>query len=135
MKKTLKALLIAVAMVAILLLLTGCGNKLVATKTTDEMGMKFEEKMEISFKGDKANSVKMTYTFADKETAESMKAILNLGLSATDSGLKVEQKGKKVIMKIDAKTFAEMSDSETDADSLTKAKVKEQLEEQGYKVK
>lgn len=122
-------------MVAILLLLTGCGNKLVATKTTDEMGMKFEEKMEISFKGDKANSVKMTYTFADKETAESMKAILNLGLSASDSGLKVEQKGKKVIMKIDAKTFAEMSNSEADAGSLTKANVKEQLEEQGYKVK
>ncbi len=136
MKKSLKILLIVAFMATLLLALTGCGNKLVATKETTENGMTFKEKVEVSFKKDKIDKVKMTYTFDDEETAETMKAILTMGMSMAGDeleGLEVEQKGKKVIMKLDAKAFAEMEGaSEVDVDKDT---LKEQLEEEGYKVK
>ena len=58
MKKTLKILLLVAFMSLVLFALTGCGNKLVATRETEEMGMKMKEEVEISFKGDKVNKVK-----------------------------------------------------------------------------
>lgn len=135
MKKSLKILLVVAFMATLLLALTGCGNKLVATKTTDEDGEKVEERIEVSFKNDKVNKVKMTYTFEKEETAESMKAIFTLGMSMTGEkieGFNVEQKGKKVIIEVDEKAFAEMSEEEA---GMSKAELKEELEEQGYKVK
>lgn len=135
MKKSLKILLVVAFMATLLLALTGCGNKLVATKTTDEDGEKVEERIEVSFKNDKVNKVKMTYTLEKEETAESMKAIFTLGMSMTGEkieGFNVEQKGKKVIIEVDEKAFAEMSEEEA---GMSKKELKEELEEQGYKVK
>lgn len=135
MKKSLKILLVVAFMATLLLALTGCGNKLVATKTTDEDGEKVEERIEVSFKNDKVNKVKMTYTFEKEETAESMKAIFTLGMSMAGEeieGFNVEQKGKKVIIEVDEKAFAEMSEEEA---GMSKEELKEELEEQGYKVK
>lgn len=136
MKKTLKMLLVVAFMALVLFALTGCGDKLVATRETEEMGMKMEEKVEISFKKDTINKVKMTYTFEDKETAESMKSLLSLGMSMSEeemSGLEIKQSGKKVIMELDAEAYAEMSGEELE--EVSKDELKEQLEEEGYEVK
>lgn len=134
MKKTLKAILVAVIMLVVLLALTGCGNKLVATKESEQNGVKVDEKIEVSFKKDKVNSVKMTYTFETKEQAEAMKGLFNLGLSMTeDVKMDVDQKGKKLIIKVDAKGYAEMAG--TDEVDMSKDELKETLEEEGYKVK
>ena len=135
MKKTLKVLLLVAFMAVILLALTGCGDKIVATRETEEMGVKMEEKIEISFKKDKVNKVKMTYTFDDKDTAEAMSGILKMSMSMVgeDSGFDVERKGKKVIMKLDAEAFAEMSGE--DLGEVDKVALIEELEEDGYKVK
>ena len=51
MKKTFKSSLLLIVMAVLLFALTGCaGSKLVATKSHEEAGMKYEEKIEIKFK-------------------------------------------------------------------------------------
>lgn len=139
MRKTLKFLLVAVLLLSSLLLLTGCGNKIVATKKTedDEAGT-IKEKIEYKFKDDKIDSVKMTYTFEDKETAEEQKQqfdqvmALISAFSDEEIGMEVEQKGKKIIMKLDAEAFGAM---EGEVSTVNKEELKEQLEKEGYKVK
>ena len=140
MKKSLKILLLVAIMLVMVLALTGCGNKLVATKESEETGldgttMKYEEKIEVTFKKDKINSVKMTYKFEDEKSAESMKAMFDLVKAFGGEELKidVEQKGKTLVIDLDAEAYAEMAEGE-EAD-MTKAELKAELEEQGYKVK
>lgn len=139
MRKTLKFLLVAVLLLSALLLLTGCGNKIVATKETedDELGT-IQEKLEYKFKDDEVESIKMTYTFEDKETAEDAKKEFDQAMalvsafSETEIDFEVEQKGKKIVMELDTKTFEVM---EGKIETVDKEELKEQLEEQGYKVK
>ena len=136
MKKTLKILVVVAFLMAVLLGLTGCGNKLVATRESEELGQKVKEKIEVSFKKDKINKVKMTYTFDKKETAEQMKSLFSLGMSMSgedSSKFDIKQSGKKLIITLDAKAFGEFA-SESEA-SMTKAELKQALEEEGYKVK
>lgn len=134
MKKTLKIMLVVAFLSIALFALTGCGNKLVATRESEEMGMKMKEKVEISFKNDKVNKVKMTYTFDDKDTAESMKSLLSLGLtmSGSSDGVEIKQSGKKVIITLDSEAYADM---ESEYEDLSKDELKEALEEDGYTVK
>ena len=134
MKKTLKGLLVAIFMLVILLALTGCGDKLVATRETEEAGMSFEEKIEVSFKDDKVNKVKMTYTFDSKEQAEAMESLFTLGMSMNEetANFDIKQSGKKIIMEADAKAYAEMAGDEVD---ISKDELREQFEEEGYTVK
>lgn len=135
MKKTLKIMLVVAFLAIALFALTGCGNKLVATRESEEMGMKMEEKVEISFKNDKVNKVKMTFTFDDKDTAESMKSLLSLGFTMSgesSEGFEIKQSGKKVIIELDSKSYASMGNEYA---GLSKEELKEQLEEDGYKVK
>ena len=47
---------------------------------------------------------------------------------------KLTQKGKKAIMELDAKTFAEMAGNEEEV-NMTKEELRKSLEEDGYKVK
>ena len=139
MKKTLKILLLVAFMAVILFALTGCGNKLVATKETEdsEMGT-IKEKYEYTFKKDKIDSVKAIYTFEDKEKAEDAEKELNAmmalmsAFSDEEIDMEVERSGKKVTMKLDASTFASMEGEDV---SVSKDELKEQLEEEGYKVK
>lgn len=136
MKKTAKYLLVALAMVALLFSLTGCGsNKLVATKTTDdEMFGKYEEKIEIKFKDDKAETIVWTMEFEDEDKAESTAALFKLLENDEEfKGVEVEQKDKKVVLTMDAKSFASQQD--IDDGSLSKDEMKKSLEEEGYKVK
>ena len=91
--------------------------------------------IEISFKKDKVNKVKMTYKFDTEENAELMAGIFNMGMamSEEDMGFEVEQKGKKVVIELDAKAYAEMSGEEVS--EVSKEELKKQLKEDGYKVK
>jgi len=139
MKKTLKVLLLIAFMALILFSLTGCGNKLVATRETDdeEMG-KIKEEVVYNFKDDKIDSVKMTFKFEDKETAEkgeeqliAMKSLIS-AFGEDEINLDVKRSGKKVTMELDASAFAAMEGSE---ESINKDELKEELEEEGYKVK
>ena len=63
MKKTLKALVLALVIGLVVISLTGCGgNKLVATKTVeDEMQGNYKERVEITFKKDKVEAMKKIY--------------------------------------------------------------------------
>lgn len=144
MKKTLKVIALIAIMLVAVLALTGCGNKLVATKDVEGTSSepKHSEKIEISFKKDKVNKVKMTYTFDNKDDAkkfvDSYNALIALA-SAFTSGDEtislptIEQKGKKTIIEMDAKMYSEMG-GDTEA-GMTKDEVKASLEKQGYKVK
>lgn len=144
LKKTLKIIALIAIMLVAVLALTGCGNKLVATKDVEGTSTepKHSEKIEISFKNDKVNKVKMTYTFDNKDDAkkfvDSYNAILSLAnaFASGDESISLptmEQKGKKAIMEMDAKMYSEMS-GETEA-GMTKDEVKASLEKEGYKVK
>lgn len=139
MKKTLKVLLLVAFMAVVLFTLTGCGNKLVATRETDdaEMGT-IKEKYEYTFKKDKMDSVKATFTFEDKEKAEKAEEQLN-GVKALaeafaeeDFEMEIKRSGKKVTMEIDASTFANMEGEDAD---VSIDELREELEEEGYKVK
>ena len=90
-----------------------------------------QKKIEISFKDDKVNKVKMTYTFDNKDDTkkfvDSYNAILSSKCFFASEDEKVslptmEQKGKKAIMEMDAKMYSEMS-GETEA-GMTKDEVK-----------
>ena len=132
MKKSIKIATLLVILALALVLLAGCGkNKLVATKTTEEGGIKLEEKMEITFgKDDKIETVVETMTFEDEETAKSMADIF--GGSDEVEGFEVKQDGKSMIMTMDAKTFTELEGEE---DNMSKEDIKKELEEEGYTVK
>ena len=139
MKKTLKVLLLVAFMAVVLFALTGCGDKLVATKETEDATMgNIEEKIEFTFKKDKLNTVKMTYKFEDKETAEEAEKdfndLMDLVAEYGDEELDVEVKrnGKKLTIKLDASTFASMEGEDVE---ISKDELKEELEDEGYKVK
>lgn len=137
MKKSLKILAVVAFLFVILVSLTGCGNKIVATKETTEDGITYKEKVEIKLKDEKVDTIKMTMTFEDKDTAEKMKEKLDqriamLKMMGMDSsGIEIE--GKKIIMNLDANAFATMGGVEITETS--KDDIKKSLEEEGYKVK
>lgn len=131
MKKSLKILAVVAFLFVILVSLTGCGNKIVATKETTEDGITYKEKVEIKLKDEKVDTIKMTMTFEDKDTAEKMKEKLDQGMDS--SGIEIEGKGKKIIMNLDANAFATMGGVEITETS--KDDIKKSLEEEGYKVK
>ncbi len=136
MKKTAKSIVLALVMGLLLIALTGCGaNKLVATKSSDDEFMgKYEEKIEISFKDDKADQIVWTMEFEDEDKAESVASIFKLASNSDeDTKIDVEQKGKKVTLKMDAKSFA--SEEDMDDNSLSKEEMKKSLEDEGYTVK
>ena len=139
MKKTLKAIILALVIGILVISLTGCGSdKIVATKTTeDEMMGSCKEEITITFKNDKVETIKKSMEFDNEETAQGMYGILSLGMSMDESGelegLEIEQKGKKLIMKMDATTYAE-TEGVSDED-MSKEALKKSLEEDGYTVK
>lgn len=135
MKNIAKSLLLFVVMGIMLFALTGCGNKLVATKSqSDSMFGDYEEKIEVSFKNNKADKVTYTMKFKEEDKAKKAESLLSAGLALSgEDNLKVERKGKNVTMKMDGDIFADQEGM--DKDSLTKEKIKENLEKEGYKVK
>lgn len=144
MKKTLKIVLLAAVMLLAVLTLTGCGNKLVATREVEatETTPKFKEETVVTFKKDKVNNIKMTFTFEDKDAAkkyvDEFNAMIQLAKAFAEDGElnfpELKQSGKKAIMNLDAKTYAELVGDSEEA-NMTKDEIKTTLEEQGYKVK
>lgn len=139
MKKVAKSIALLLIMGIALVLLTGCGgNKLVATKTTEDGTIgKYKEEMTVTFKDDKVNEIEMSMEFDDEEKAKAMYSLYNVGASMSDDeslkGMKVEQKGKKLVVKMDAKAYAESAGASED--EMTKEALKSALEAQGYEVK
>ncbi|MBQ2917343.1 MAG: hypothetical protein IJE59_04155 [Clostridia bacterium] len=139
MKKTLKALVLALVIGLIVISLTGCGgNKLVATKTTeDEMMGNCKEEITVTFKNDKVETVKMVMEFDDEETAQGMYGLLSLGMSMSEdgelNGMEFEQDGKKITMTMTAEAYA--ASEEVSDEDMTKEAIKAALEEDGYEVK
>ena len=146
MKKTLKVVLLMLCLLVVLLALTGCGNKLVATKDVEETSdtPKHKEEVEVSFKNDKVDKVKMTFIFDNDDTAKKYVDEYNAMLQLLKSFAGEEegevnlptltQSGKKATMELDAKTFAEMSEDEK-VESMTREEIKKSLEDEGYTVK
>lgn len=127
MKKTIKSSLLLIVMGVILFALTGCANsKLVATKSHEESGMKYEEEIEISFKNKLANKIKMTMEFEDESTAKLLAEYLK-----DEEGFK--QDGKKIIYEMDVEKYAKQEGVEKK--ELTRDYLKKELEKDGYKVK
>ena len=139
MKKTLKALALALVMGILVISLTGCGsNKLVATKTTEDPMMgNYKEQITMTFKNDKVETIEMSMEFDNEETAQGMYGIFSLGMSMDEEGqldgMDVKQDGKKLVITMDAKAYAE-SEGASD-EEMTKEALKKALEEDGYTVK
>ena len=127
MKKLLKGAILVALMLVMVVALTGCGNKLVATKTSTENGVEMKEKHELKFKGDKLDSIKMTYEFSDEASAAMMGGFMKLAFPDT------EIDGKKVTMNLSAEDYAtELVGSDED---MSKEAIKASLEAEGYTVK
>lgn len=138
MKKVAKSVALLLVMGMILVLLAGCGsNKLVATKTTeDDMVGSYKEEVVMTFEKDKVTNIEMSMEFDKEETATAMYSMFNMGLSMSEEkieGMEAKQDGKKFIMTMDAKAYAE-SEGVSD-EEMTKDAMKAALEADGYTVK
>ena len=122
-----------------LVLLTGCGgDKIVATKTTEDSLMgNYEEQVVVTFKDDVVENVEMSMEFDSKETAEGMYGLYNMGVSMSEdeslSGLNVKLDGKKLVITMDASAYA--SQGEMSKEDMSKDAIRKSLEESGYKIK
>lgn len=132
MKNIRKSIILVAMLAAILLALTGCGSKkLVATKSTDQYGVKYEETMEVSFKNNEANEIVWTFEFDDETFAEQYAKVYDSFTS--DDGFKIERDGKKVTLTLDSEAFAKLQNG-SKSDNSREA-VKKSLEDEGYTVK
>lgn len=149
MKKTIKGLLVLMLMSVVLLGMTGCdkdsssknkdkdkessSDKLVATRYEEDSYFgNYEETVEVSFKNDKADKIVMTMEFEDEESATTIAGYYKMAESSM-KGIEIKSEGKKLILTMDAKTYAEESD--IDEDELTRDNFKTELEEAGYTIK
>ena len=141
MKKVLKNIVVVAILFAMLLALTGCGNKVIATKKDAEMnGMKCDQRIEFKFKKDKIESIEWTMKFDDEDSAKEMNKNFETMASfvsafGSDLGLETELKDKKLIINLDPETFASVYGAEEEIEEITKKELKENLKENGYKVK
>ena len=145
MKKAIKISAILAIIAMLMLALTGCGkdesknkssnnDNLVATKNgEDSFFGKYEETVEISFKDNKADKIVMTRELEDEEKAESISSVFEYLDESEMEGMKVERDGKKIIITLEPKTFAEQ-ESLNDED-LSRDSLKKELEEDGYEIK
>ncbi len=139
MKKIFKVLLLSVLMIMTVLLLSGCGgNKLTATKTTNDSYIgNYSEKIVVTFKDNKATTIEQTIDFDNEASAESMYSMYNIGSSipgvSMPDGIDVKLNGKTMTITTDANVYA--SSNGLSNDGLTKEAMKASYEENGYTVK
>lgn len=139
MKKALKSIALLIIMGVALILLTGCGgDKLIATKTTEDSLMgNYEEEVVVTFKDDIVENVEMSMEFDSKETAEGMYGLYNMGVSMSEDeslvGLDVKLDDKKLVVTMDAKAYA--AQGEMSQEEMSKEAIRKSLEESGYTVK
>lgn len=128
MNKVKKGLLFLAIISFALITLTGCGNKkLIATKTTTVSGMSYDERIEVTFKGNNADKVVWELTFSEEELAKSYVSYFK---SMYD--IDIKQDGKKVVMTLDSDSFAKIAgDDNFDA---SYKQMKEDFESEGYTI-
>ncbi len=130
MKKTIKISLLIIFMTIMLFALTGCGkSKIVATKSTKDDFMSYDETLEITLKNNKPDKITWTLDFYDESTAT---LYATLYKSVANDTLEIKQDGKKLTLTMDKKFFAE--EFELDEKDLTKDKLIDALEEKGYTI-
>lgn len=138
MKKTVKIILLVIIIASLLFLLTACGeDKLVATKTTEDATMgNYKEEIVMTFKNDKVDQIEMAMEFDSEETASSMFAVLNMGISMSEDnsleGVEFTQESNKITMTMNASTYAESEG--ISEENLTKDALRASLEADGYTV-
>lgn len=103
----------------------------------------YEENVEVSFKNDKVDTVKMTYIFDNEETANqyvaAYNAIFEFAKAFQEEGEEelnlpeFKQDGNKATMELNAAEYEEFSESEDE--EMTKEAIRKSLEEEGYTVK
>ena len=100
MKKFLKGLVLVGLMLVMLFALTGCGNKLVATKEEEEDG-----------------KIKITYKMENADDAKKMESTMHAAFAMMDSfsdedvDYEITRKGKKVTMKVEGEATKLISES------------------------
>ena len=130
MKKTIKQFILILIMFFLVLTLSGCGNKLIATKKEDGTTIKYE----IKFNKNKVSNVKMTAEYESQEYADEEYQtfeLINSLASSEEDKLKFKKEGKTVIMVLTGSQYAAIGGTE----ELTKEKIKQTLEEEGFTVK
>lgn len=107
-------------------------DKLVAKKAGDETSLgKYTEVIEIGFKDKKVIAISVAMEFDDEKTAESIYTIMKMSDENNEQN-NITQEGKRLVMHMDAKSFAEQEG--ISIDSLTKDTLKKELEKDGYTV-
>lgn len=144
MKKTAKSILVAMLLTALLLALTGCGNKnnnkngnnedkIVGTREqNDDTFGKYLDIMEITFKDDKAEKITTAMEFESEETAKGIATVLAIAGDEV-AGIETKQEGKKVMMIMDAKVYAQQNGIEEE--KLSKESLRKAMEDEGYQIK
>ena len=116
-----------------LLSMTGCGGKkLTCTSETNSLGMEMISTVDVNFKGDKVNAMKIVVdvTLPDsmKEQKKTIMESFEKENTVKDAKVKETKNGFKVEGSADAKTLG--TDNEAKYDDVKKA-----LEASGYKCK
>ncbi len=129
MKKIAKSSVFAMIMLVILMSLTGCGgDKLVGKMEQD--GVK--STIEISFKDDKAEKMKLTFECKTKDEAKEGAEFFKEQYKDAE----VKQSGKKITINMEAVDFINSNSMfKVKKDDLTKEKMTELLEKMNYEVK
>lgn len=128
MKKSIKTIGALALIVFMLVVLTGCfgNNTIVATREIDEYGIRFSERIEITFdRDDRVESAVLEYDFETEDEARSYYDLMTMLLSDED----IERSGTRVIVRLSAEEF-----EEEDGEAATREEVIRDLEEDGYTV-
>ena len=144
MKKISKYFIVTVLLTMMVFVFAGCSEKkvennkstneekLVATKTVQsDIAGEYETRFEFVFENEKLTKVTNISELKTENEAEVFMAVVNASKNETIKGIEYEQDGNKVIMKMDADTYASMSNTKT----LTKDAIKKDMEKRGYTVK
>ena len=115
-----------------------CGNKLVATRDVEEEGIEYKVRAEIKFKKDEVSKMKITCKMDSEDDAKKIESSLHsvFTMAAAFSGeelndYEIKRNGKKVTMELEGESAKQM----TSEWGENKEEIKEELEEQGFKVK
>jgi uncharacterized lipoprotein YehR (DUF1307 family) len=144
MKKTARGLLLAIFIAVLAFTLAGCGNKnkneeehkastIVATKIeSDSYFGEYKETMDIRFMDNIAETICITYDFANEETAKGITSLFSLAGPEQLQGIEINQNGTKCIMTLNSKTYAEQHNIEEG--SLSREYFLTTLGEGGYEI-
>lgn len=135
MNKILKLCVIEIMMLIALVVLTGCGDKINASMTEeDAIWGKCGINLEISFKDDKINKVKIVYELENETKAKAMLGLEDM-LTSQNDDIKAhfKQNKNKVTIECNDEGFYQLY-----ADyyrGLNKEKTIEKLKEEGFTIK